>query len=81
MHSFGLVCRLLDAHFPAYVFHSHNSPQTRQHNVPSLQQPLLFTHNIYIYFFSRRNSPIPNDITGAIIHLVAFDSFARVARN
>jgi len=66
---FGLVCRLLGVHFPTYVFHSHNSPQTHQHNVPSLQQLLVFTHNIYIYLFS-------NDITGTIINLAAFHSFA-----
>ena len=40
-----LVCQSLDAHFPTYVFHSYNSPQTHEHNAPSLQQPLVFTHN------------------------------------
>jgi len=74
-----LVCWLLGAHFHPHVFHSHNSPQTHQHNVPSLQQQHAFTHNIYIYLFSSRNSPIPNDITGTIIPPVAFHSFARTA--
>jgi len=52
--------------------------QTHQHNAPSLQQPLVFTHNNYVYLFSKHSSPFPNNITGAIVHLVAFHSFARV---
>ena len=28
-HNKALVCQSIGAHFPAYVFHSHNSPQTQ----------------------------------------------------
>jgi len=59
-------------------FHLCNSPQ---HNASSLYQPLLL--NLFVIFIPVLAVlfPFSDDITCTIIHLVAFCSFARVARS